>query len=365
MNSISIDPRSPDGTTAMTGTQDNGTLVFSGKPTWYLPLTGDGGDSGFDGVDPNFWFHTYTGGQMDVNYNRADPSSWLWIGDRFIIGFPESIRFYSPTIADPFQSKTIFVGAQRVWRTTNGGGDRAFLEQHCNTATGEFPSDLLYTGPCGAAADWPPLGTVTLTNNTATSPYGTDKGGTNITAMARARDTGTLWAGTGAGRVLISRNITAADPATVTFKRLDTPVQPNRVVSSIYVDPTNANHAIVTYSGYEANTLLTPGHVFDVVVDPATNLATWKNISYDFGDQPANDAVLDVASGDVFVSTDFGVYRLKAGTETWAPAAEGLPSVTVNGLTLATNKKGDRLIYAATHGRGAYRLTIKAKGPQA
>jgi hypothetical protein len=33
--------------------------------------------------------------------------------------------------------------------------------------------------------------------------------------------------------------------------------------------------------------------------------------------------------------------------------------VTVPGLTLATTKKGDRLLYAATHGRGAYRLTIK------
>jgi hypothetical protein len=354
MNSISVDPRSPEDT-AMAGTQDNGTVVFSGKPTWNLPLTGDGGDSGFDAVDPNLWFHTYFTGQMDVNYNRSDPTSWLWIGDWFITGFNESIRFYPPTLADPFKTKTIFVGAQRVWRTTTAGGDRAFLEAHCNTAYGEFPSDLLFTGACGSKEEWPPLGSATLTGTT----FGATKSGTNITALARARDAGTMWAGTGAGRILVSQNSTAADPASVTFTRIDTPAQPGRVVSSIYADPTDANHAVVTFSGYEANTPATPGHVFDVVYDPSTKTATWKDISNNIGDQPVNDAVLDVATGDVYVSTDFSVYRLVAGTQTWIPAADGLPTVTVNGLTLATTTKGDRLLYAATHGRSAYRLTIK------
>ena len=100
MNSISVSPFTPENE-ALTGTQDNGTLAFSGKPTWILPLTGDGGDTGFDAVDPNLRFHTYTGGQMDVNYNGDDPTSWLWIGDRFIVNFPESQRFYAPAISDP------------------------------------------------------------------------------------------------------------------------------------------------------------------------------------------------------------------------------------------------------------------------
>ena len=354
MYSIAVNPWLPD--SAMAGTQDNGTLVFSGKPSWYLPLTGDGGDAGFDAVDPNLWFHTYFVGQMDVNYNRADPTSWLWIGDRFIVGFTESIRFYTPTISDPLQTKTIYVGAQRVWRTTTAGGDRTFLENHCNTAVGEFPSDLLFTGACGDAAAWPPLGSATLTGAT----FGTTKTGSNIAALARSKDAGTLWVGTGGGRVLISRNATAADPATVTFTRIDTASQPNRVVSSIYADPTDANHAIVTFNGYDVSTPTTPGHVFDVVVDPATGTATWNDISYDIGDQPVTDAVLDTATGDVYISTDFSVDRLVSGTQTWIPAADGLPTVQVSGLTLGAGKKdGERLLYAATHGRSAYRLQLK------
>jgi hypothetical protein len=358
MTSISVSPYSPEDT-AMAGTQDNGTLAYTGKPNWYLPLTGDGGDSGFDATDPHLRFHTYTGGQMDVNYNNTDPTSWLWIGDRFIVGFPEAQRFYAPVISDPLATKTIFVGAQSVWRTQTAGGDRAFLEAHCNTAVGEFPSDLLYTGPCGSPENWPKLGTSTLTNSTATSPYGTTKGGSTLSSLSRGKDAGTLWAGTGAGRVLISKNANAA-AADVTFTRIDTAAQPGRAVSSIYADPTNPNHALVTFSGFDATTPTTTGHVFDVVFNPVAGTATWTDISYDIGDQPVNDTVLDVATGDIYISTDFGVYRLVSGTQTWIQAADGLPTATVSGLTLAAGKKdGERLLYAATHGRSAYRLKLK------
>lgn len=97
--------------------------------------------------------------------------------------------------------------------------------------------------------------------------------------------------------------------------------------------------------------------MFDVVVDGGN--ITWKDISYDLGDQPIDDAVLDVATGDIYVSTDFGVNRLANGTQTWIQAADGLPMAAVSGLTLASGKNGDRLLYAATHGRSAYRLRLK------
>jgi hypothetical protein len=351
MNSISVSPFEEN--QAMTGTQDNGTLAFSGSPTWLLPLTGDGGDSGFDATEPNIRFHTYTGGQMDINYDGVNPKTWLWIGDVFIDGTAEGQRFYTPVISDPIVSHTIFVGAQRVWRTQNLGGDRAFLEQHCNTAANEFgTSDLLYTGACGSAANWSPL-----SPSLTAAALGTKSGGT-LTSIARGRDGGTMWVASQGGRVFVSTNANAP-VASVTFNRIDTAAQPNRVPSSIYVDPTNPNHAIVTFSGYEVNTPTTLGHVFDVVFDPSAHTAAWTNISGDIGDQPVNDAVLDVATGDIYISTDFNVYRRVSGTTTWIPAADGLPMAAVSGLTLAAGNNGDRLLYAATHGRGAYRLRLK------
>src|SRR4029453_8212666 len=139
-------------------------------------------------------FHTYTGGQMDINYDGDNPASWLWIGDVFITGTAEGQRFYAPVISDPVVSHTIFVGAQRVWRTQNLGGDRAFLEAHCNTAANEFgTSDLLYTGACGSAANWSPLGA----SLTAATTYGGTKSGSTLTSLSRAKDGNTMWAATG------------------------------------------------------------------------------------------------------------------------------------------------------------------------
>jgi hypothetical protein len=352
MNAISISPFNAV-SDALAGTQDNGTLAYSGSRTWYLPLTGDGGDSGFDAVDPNIHFHTYTGGQMDVNYHGNDPATWLWIGDKFIVNFNESSRFYSPVIADPVVTKTIFFGATHVWRTTDLGGDRTYLEQHCNTAAGEFgTSDQLYTGNCGT--DWFALGTPTLTSST----FGTTRTGGNIVAVSRAKDHDTLWASTSAGRLFVSKNANAADPATVTFTRIDTTAQPNRVPVAISVDPTDPNHAIVAYSGYNANTPTTPGHVFDVVFDPVAGTATFTDLSNDLLDQPVNDVVYDASNGDVYASTDFTVVRLANGAHTWTPVADGLPQVAVSGLTLAVANNGNRWLYAATHGRGAYRIRL-------
>ena len=75
---------------------------------------------------------------------------------------------------------------------------------------------------------------------------------------------------------------------------------------------------------------------------------------------PVSDTAYDAVTGDVYASTDFGVYRLAAGTTTWTTAAEDLPKVAVYSLTLADGEKfGERLLWAATHGRSAYRLKIK------
>jgi hypothetical protein len=350
MFSISVSPHDSD--QAITGVQDNGSLNFTGKPTWLLGVTGDGGDSGFDAVNPNVQFHTYYLGWLDVNFRGDDPTTWLWVGDQFFPNPPagESIRMYPPTIADPVVGGTIFEGASHVWRTQDSGGDQTFLEAHCNTTNQFGTSDQLFTGNCG---DFVAVGP-----SLTAGALGT-RGGGNIAALGRGNDAGTLWAATSTGRVFVSKNANDA-AASVSFTRVDTASQPGRFPTSVSVDPANPNHAIVTYSGYNTTTPLQPGHIFDVVFNPGLGTAVWTDISNDFGDFPALDSVFDPTTGDVFVSHDFGVARLVAGTTTWTNAADGIPTVTVSGLTLANGKKpGERLLYAATHGRGAYLLRLK------
>jgi hypothetical protein len=78
-------------------------------------------------------------------------------------------------------------------------------------------------------------------------------------------------------------------------------------------------------------------------------------LSFDIGDQPVTDLVTDDQSGDLYASTDFGVLRLPSGAQSWQKAANGMPIVAVYGLTVAP---GSRLLYAATHGRGVWRVNL-------
>ena len=126
-------------------------------------------------------------------------------------------------------------------------------------------------------------------------------------------------------------------------------------MSSIYVDPANGNHAWISYSGFNANTPATPGHVFEVTYNPGTGTSTWVDRSYDFGDLPVTDLVRDDATGDLYAANDFGVLLLAAGTTSWVEAASGMPNVEVAGLTIVP---GARILYAATHGLGAWRLNL-------
>jgi hypothetical protein len=98
-----------------------------------------------------------------------------------------------------------------------------------------------------------------------------------------------------------------------------------------------------------------------VTYDPIAGTATWTSLdgtgSGAIGDQPVNSVALDKVTGDLYASTDFGVVRLAGDNPAngWTLAAPGLPVVTVAGLTI---NPGARQLLAATHGRGAYQLTL-------
>jgi hypothetical protein len=330
------------------GTQDNGTWENYGNPSkWLNRMIGDGGQSGFDIADPSFRFHTFFDKQMDVNFSNGDIADWNWNSDPFFLIAGEAAEFYVPTIADPKVSKTLFLGAQFVWRTkTAGMGSMSLADfrKHCNEWTGDFAVI------CG---DWAPLGSTRLTN----AAFG-DRAGGNVAAVERASsDTSTLWAATTTGRVFISKNA-AADPASsVSFTRLDSLAanDPNRFVSSIYVDPANANHAWISYSGFDAATPATPGHVFEVTYNQGAGTATWTDRSYDLGELPITDLVRDDVTGDLYAGSDYGALRLESGATTWTLAAPGMPNVEVPGLTIVPSA---RKLYAATHGLGAWSLNL-------
>ncbi|MFN2541070.1 MAG: exo-alpha-sialidase [Chthoniobacterales bacterium] len=333
------------------GTQDNGTFETTGsKVVWPQIIYGDGGQSGFNVGNSAQRFNTFFAQYTDANFQNGDPSKWVVISGPL---FAEGSQFYKPIIADPFVAGTIFVGELSVWRTQDWGGDQTFLETNCPefTTSGSDPS-------CG---DFVKIGNGVPSTLLTDASWG-DRSAGNVAAVARSStDSSTLWAATTTGRVFFASNADAA-PASVVWERLDSSstTDPNRFVSGITVDPANPNHAWISYSSYSSLTPTTLGHVFEVTrTGPST--ATWTSIdgtgTNALPDFPVTAIARDTNTGDLYVGNDWGVLRLVAGNPAngWFQAGSGLPMVEVAGLTIVPSA---RRLYAATHGRSAWLLTL-------
>lgn len=338
------------------GTQDNGTWEnFGNQVKWLETMWGDGGFSGFDVGNPQFRFHTYYNASPDVNFSGGEIADWNWIADP-IYGYG---LFYTPIITDPKVSGTMYAGATVVWRTkTSGVGNRSLADfrANCNEFFGDDPN-----GTCG---DWAILSNdYLLTYGPPNSGYGSSRTGGNISYVARAAsDTSTLWVSTSSGRLFISKNADAEPEGAVVFNRIDNSDAPARNISAISVDPNNANHAYISYNAFSTPngvngppTIAPGGHVIEATYDPATKTATFVDRSYDLGDVPVTGIAYDNVTGDLYISTDYGVLRLASGDTSWTASAPGMPRVEVASLTIIP---GARKLYAATHGLGAWLLNL-------
>jgi hypothetical protein len=404
---VAINPS--DSTEIMGGTQDNGTWSNPDKlnrKTFTQVIYGDGGNAGYDATNPTWRFNEFTGGFSDSNFENGDPTKWV-ITSAPIVNSGEAVAFYWPQIADPNPAPgthPIYSGAQHVWRTLAfGAGHAGNVPQDSTPDIAGYEAncpEFVTGGNQVGCGDYRPLGGPYCDglSSTPTIPscanqpgdltgtvYGTDRTGGSMSWLARdGADHGTLWAGTSAGRIFVTHNANASDPATVTWHRIDSSTSgnsPTRFPSGIYVDPADASHAWVSYSGYNAITPTTPGHVFEVRENGTssgsgifTNLNVEAGSSTfptptDNGDLPVSDVVRDDAAQTIYVSTDFGVLRGdNDGTGGWHVTA-GMPRYEVMHLEIqpssrvatCTDNKGKckKTLFAATHSRGIWTMDLK------
>jgi hypothetical protein len=342
------------------GTQDNGTwLGKAGDSTWNQTIYGDGGVAAFDATNKNVMMNEFFGQATDMNFRGGDPTAWVIVGAPFYIS-GEASQFYKPQIGDPNVSGTFFAGLQHVWRTADSGGDQATLEANCQEFT--VFADTEGCGDFKPLGDPDPKGGAGHPGDLTGAGYGTDRAGGTVVAIARTTgDNSTMWAATATGRVFVSTNVDAADPAAVTFTRIDNTAAPNRFVSGIVIDPANPDRAWITYTGYNANTPSTPGHVFQVDFDGRT--ATFTNIDNGIGplgDLPVTGIARDDTTGALYVGTDFTVLADSPDKNgsfdgNWQPAADGMPQVEIAGVSI---DQENGTLYAATHGRGIWSLDL-------
>lgn len=388
----------------MGGTQDNGTwsnINNCDRNTFFQVIYGDGGNAVYDATNAAWRANEFTSGAGDSNFRNGDPERWV-VSTAPIRRSGEGPAFYWPQVSDPNPTAgthPIYSGARHVWRTLAFGGGTAtqtgpqpttpniaFMEANCP----EFvtPANLL---GCG---DYRPMGGPYCDglNSTTTIPscidqpgdlagafYGADRQGLVVSWVARnGADHGTVWAATGAGRLFVTHNGDASDPSTIEWHRVDNASSPTRYISAIYPDPANLSHAWIAYSGFNASTPTTPGHVFSVTEQPAPGTATFVNLNVEggtssfptptgVGDLPVSDIVRDDKTHTLYVGTDFGVLAgPHDGAGGWH-TMKGMPRYEITHLEIQPSSRVPtctgvepckRVLYAATHSQGIWKLNL-------
>ena len=364
---VAVDPRAPL-QRLMGGLQDNGTIWIdgTGAPNVWRSVfpTGDGTSaSGFHPSRPGVLFASFQSDNFFVNFANGDLTRWVRTGDpirasneRATITVSTGRQFIT---FDEVNPDTQFTGFQHVWRTKNNGGNQAALEAGCR-ALAPQPTNCGDWIPLGVAFPFPagstPASASRRPGDLTADAYGSDRqGGIIVSAERAALDAGTLWAATSTGRLFVSKNADAAGPDVV-FTRIDTPVMPNRFVTRIVPDRTDVNAAFVSYSGFNALTPAAPGHVFRIVFNPSTRLASFSSFDRDLGDLPINTLAVDDVKGDVYAGTDFGPIVLRKDSATWELAGVGFPEALMVDLRYVPSQ---RVLVAATHGLGIFYLRLE------
>jgi len=407
---VAINPS--DSREVMGGTQDNGTWsnVDDAKRDQFTQVIyGDGGNAGYDATNATWRFQSFTSGFGDTNFRNGDPEKWL-ITSAPVTRSGEGPSFYWPQVADPNPGESngkvthpLYSGAKHVWRTWSfGAGTPRAVPQDTEPQIAQYESncpEFVTSGTKATCGDFQPLGgpycdgvasTTTIPScinqpgDLTGSVYGADRSGGSVSWIARdGADHGTIWATTSAGRVFVTHNGDAADPSAVSWHRIDSSTSgnsPTRFPSGIYPDPADTEHAWITYSGYNAATPATPGHVFEVRENGTTTpgSGTFTNLNVESGtsayptptndgDLPINDVVRDDSSETLYVATDFGVLRGDNDGAEWHVTA-GMPRYEVTHLEIQPSSRvptciGNKgpckeLLYAATHSQAIWQMKV-------
>jgi photosystem II stability/assembly factor-like uncharacterized protein len=281
------------------GTQDNGTLRYSGNPQgWTAMFGGDGGFCAADPTDPNYFYGEYVYLQIHRSANGGLSSSYITTG---LTDAGSSANFIAPFILDPNNANTMLGGGASLWRSAN-----------VKAATPSW------------AAIKPSIGS-------------------SISAIAVASgNSDIIWVGHNNGNVYRTANGTTVSP-TWTQVDLGTPNLPNRYCERIAISPVNPSKVYVTFGGFNP----------DNVWRTTDNGVTWANISGNLPPAPVNSIVISPTDPlTLYVGTEVGVYGTPNDGVNWSTGNDGPANVSIDELFWM----GPKLI-AVTHGRGMYSIT--------
>jgi hypothetical protein len=301
----------PNGRSYVGGAQDNGTLRGTDENglNWSEVFGGDGGYIALDPTSSDTIYAETTRLSLRKSENGGQNFRSVSFG---INESSNNFLFINPFLMDPSVPQRLWTGGRMVWRTDD------------------------------AAESWSQANSGVL-------------GGT-VSAIAVAdADSNRVLVGT--GRRFgddVGGFIHRTDIGLTSSSSTDWPsVQPRTgFVSWLAFDPGDPNVAYATYSTFGGN------HVWK-----STDAgASWTGIdgAGDTGipDVPVHTIVVDPSNGQVlYVGTDIGVFVSLNGGSTWARENTGFANTVVESLSISSF--GSNLaLFAFTHGRGAWRVTL-------
>jgi photosystem II stability/assembly factor-like uncharacterized protein len=285
------------------GTQDNGSVRFGGATSWPELISGDGGPVLYQRESPNFFYSSYVRMNPLYKWNSGSyvgtvTGGWPGAGDR--VDWANG-----PLVEDPVRNGMLYVGSQRLWRSTDSG-----------TTWSIFSSDL--TGGSGVLRSF------------AVSPQDTNQmwAGSSDGLLHRSHDNGGSW-------VILT---TGLAPVPIP----DIAVSPADTGSAYVVSSTSSGPRVLHTSDGGATFVSVTG-------DLPVGLRT-MSLAVDWRVTPER----------LYLGTDYGVYVSLNGGAHWIKANNGMPSLAV--YDLAVDGFNSKLV-AATHGRGMWRADLDITGP--
>jgi photosystem II stability/assembly factor-like uncharacterized protein len=343
-----------DASRQVIGLQDNGssrTWTAGVEPTDLTAWNQYGGGDGFEvQIDPTNQLRYYeclqptppsiscarrvdaaaTGSTSSTTSNFSTPP------------WPSSTRVEvaMPMILDPADPNVVYVAGTSIARSGQGvvSGTGAWTlispttPDDPNSLPGVVPNpeinrDTYYKNEFGAVTAIGPA----KTTGTATTPASTIYAGT---------DTGLLWKTT---------NATASPASGVQWTRLGVGVLPGTWVTSITVDPTNADHVYVSFSSYKE------GDRAANVWETGDGGTTWRNISSDIPNAPVWHVMYDQPNGVLYAGENLGVFESTDDGGHWFDLSAGLPNAPILDMGLSADHS---TLFVANYGRGVYELPL-------
>jgi hypothetical protein len=292
--------------------------------------SGDGIWATIEPVLGQRWYYSSQSGNIRVTSTAqgtstvsASPSGWAADTKSFLTNF-DLYRFGGETTGCPAATGCgrIIAGSNRVWESVTGGVPSSGWKSN---------SPNLTKGTLGARSFLNQVAYATSTPDVAIA--GSNDGNVAIGfGMGQDVADSAIWVNVTGGNTLL----------------------PNRPVMDVFLDPVDPLVGYAVVGGFDQNTPGTPGRVFQVSCTASCATFTWRNVSGNLPNIPANSVIVNAnVPRQVFVGTDWGLFftdDVDAVPVVWQQHM-GLPGVMIWDMSF---DRGFTTLAVWTRARGAW-----------